>query len=1612
MRILGSILFFLFCLFTTTVTAQTVINRGDLAIVAVNANLPAPNSSRDEISFVCFKDITSGTQLQLIDAGYENCVAGRWSGGQEGGALLTRTGGTIPAGTVITFRTTTPYVFLSPDNGWSVTDLFVHPTNNNYSLLASNFNINQTGDQIYMAQGGTWTEQTGSLCTINGTRTSPNASFPGNGGRILFGFSTSSSWSSFQQSSTESGLFPGLGCFSMAPTSGTAYNKYTGPLTPATQTTWITRISDVNNWSSYGSSATYTASGTNYAGGFSMTVLPGGDIPTAAWSTPTPMCSTAASIDLSTYITGTTGGTFSGTGVTGNIFNPSGLNGNYDIVYTIVYKTCPISQTNTITVNATPTQPTLNITSPTCSTPTGTVSVSSSTAGLTFSNDGVTYTNTTGVFAGIAAGAAYSITAKSAAGCISTAATGTMPTAPSAPTQPTVSVTPPDCTTPTGTITVTSTLTGLTFSSDGATYTNTTGIFSSIAGGASYSITAKNAAGCVSPAATGTMPTAPSAPTQPTVSTTPPDCTTPTGTITVTSTLTGLTFSNDGVTYTNTSGMFSGIAAGASYSITAKNAAGCVSPAATGTMAAAPSNPAQPTVNVTGPTCTVTTGTVTVTSSTSGLTFSNDGVTYTNTTGIFSGIPAGTSYSITAKNAAGCVSSAATGTMTAAPGAPATPQLDIFGPATCTNPTGTINVKNPVVGLTYSNDGINYTNTTGIFTGIAAGSAYSITAKNAAGCVSLPNSGNMTAAPGEPDQPTLSITPPTCTTPTGTITVTNTLTGLTYSIDGINYTNTTGIFPGIVGGTTYSITAKIGTDCISPAATGTMAAIPTTPSQPTVSITDPTCSTPTGTITVTSSLAGLTFSSDGINYTNTTGIFSGIPAGAAYSITAKNATGCISTPTTGTMTTAPSTPTQPTLNITPPTCTISTGTITVTSTLTGLTFSIDGINYTNTTGIFNTVAAGTTYSITAKNTTGCISAAATGTMPPAPAIPTAPTVVTTPPTCTISKGTITVTSSLTGLTFSIDGINYTNTTGIFNNLAGGVAYSITAKNADGCISSATTNTMAAAPAVPAQPTVSTTPPTCTIPTGTITVTSTLTGLSFSNDGVTYTNTSGIFSGIAANSNYSITAKNAAGCISIATTGTMDPAPATPLQPTVSNTPPTCSTPTGTITVTSTLTGLTFSNDGITYTNTTGIFPNIAGGTSFSITAKNATGCISPAATGTMAATPNIPVQPVLNITAPTCAVSNGAVTVTGSLTGLTFSSDGINYTNTTGVFSPIAAGAAYSITSKNAAGCVSIPTTGTMAAIPTSPATPIVTVTDPTCITPTATITVTNSTAGLLFSIDGINYTNTNGIFSGIAPGTNYSITSKNAARCVSSPATGTIGSLPTLTAPVLSVVNDCGKSIITATGFSGTLVWSDGGTGNPRTFLTATGPITATQTSGTCSSPASNAVSTAPAVGLGPNLGNDVFLCPGEKVVLNPGSFDQYTWQDNSIGKTFTVTQSGIYKVTVRNNSSSCIGKDSVKVTYFVACNDIYFPTAFTPNGDGLNDKFGPSGNLNVVTNYQLSIYNRYGELVFRSKNPFEKWDGSHLGIMANTGNFVWHAEFLFNGKARVHKGNLAIIR
>lgn len=137
-----------------------------------------------------------------------------------------------------------------------------------------------------------------------------------------------------------------------------------------------------------------------------------------------------------------------------------------------------------------------------------------------------------------------------------------------------------------------------------------------------------------------------------------------------------------------------------------------------------------------------------------------------------------------------------------------------------------------------------------------------------------------------------------------------------------------------------------------------------TPSAPSVTPTQPTCSTATGTITITAPTgSGMTYSINGSTYTNSIGVFT--VAAGTYNVTAKSAPGCISTATSVTINSQPPTPVKPTLgSLVQPTCSAVTGTFTISNYNAAYTYAVSPTSGVSISGATITAPSGT-YTVTA-----------------------------------------------------------------------------------------------------------------------------------------------------------------------------------------------------------------------------------------------------------------------------------------------------------------------------------------------------------------------------------------------------------------------------------------------------------------------------------------------------------------------------------------------------------------------------------------------------------------------------------------------------------------------
>ncbi len=743
----------------------------------------------------------------------------------------------------------------------------------------------------------------------------------------------------------------------------------------------------------------------------------------------------------------------------------------------------------------------------------------------------------------------------------------------------------------------------------------------------------------------------------------------------------------------------------------------------------------------------------------------------------------------------------------------------------------------------------------------------------------------------------------------------------------------------------------------------------TPPANPTASVsTQPNCTTPTGTITVTAPTGpNIQYSINGTTYQVGT-TFTGLAPGS-YTVLAQDmSTSCVSGGTVLVVNAVPTAPAAPTASVTTqPTCTTPTGTIAITAPLGAtLQYSVNGTTYQAGT-TFTGLAPGN-YNVTVQNTTtGCTSAATNLTVNAVPGAAAAPTAsVTAQPTCTTPTGTILVTAPLGAtLQYSVNGTTYQAGTTFTGLIPGN--YSVTVQNTTtGCTSAATNLTVNAVPSAPAAPTASVTAqPSCTTPTGTILVTAPLGAtLQYSVNGTTYqagTTFTGLIPG-----NYNVTVQNTTtGCTSAATNLTVNAVPGAPAAPTASvTTQPTCTTPTGTITITAPLGAtLQYSVNGTTYqagTTFTGLAPG-----NYNVTVQNTTtGCTSAPTNLTVNAVPSAPAAPAASVTAqPDCTTPTGTILVTAPLgVTLQYSVNGTTYQAGT-TFTGLAPGN-YSVTVQNTTtGCTSTATNLNVNAVPGAPAAPTASVTtQPNCTTPTGTIEVTAPLgATLQYSVNGTTY-QAGTTFTGLAPG-NYNVTVQNTTTGCTSAATNlTVNAIPTAPASPtfqFTTVIDCDHS-------------------------TASIEI------------------------LSPIGNNYAFYLEGVAVPIGQYALDN-------------LQPSTTYDLTVVDLLTTCVSGATLVVTGAlppatdcepVECGDLFVPTAFSPNADNNNESFGIKVNADCVEEMTLRVFDRWGELIFVSTDPATKWDGTYRDEPLNAGVFVYTLEIKLSNETDVQNlsGNVTL--
>ncbi|MCB0509109.1 MAG: gliding motility-associated C-terminal domain-containing protein, partial [Bacteroidetes bacterium] len=121
-----------------------------------------------------------------------------------------------------------------------------------------------------------------------------------------------------------------------------------------------------------------------------------------------------------------------------------------------------------------------------------------------------------------------------------------------------------------------------------------------------------------------------------------------------------------------------------------------------------------------------------------------------------------------------------------------------------------------------------------------------------------------------------------------------------------------------------------------------------------------------------------------------------------------------------------------------------------------------------------------------------------------------------------------------------------------------------------------------------------------------------------------------------------------------------------------------------------------------------------------------------------------------------------------------------------------------------------------------------------------------------------------------------------------------------------------------------------------------------------------------------------------------------------------YLATQDQIFIVSSANGN--CIAFDSVEVILVDSLSNCgRIPSAFSPNGDGVNDKFSLVDDFGHAEMLRLRIFNRWGELLYDSPEP---WDGTYKGEDQCLCTYIYIVEYNCSGETKLSSGNLTIIR
>ncbi|MCS6819426.1 MAG: ASPIC/UnbV domain-containing protein, partial [Chitinophagales bacterium] len=154
----------------------------------------------------------------------------------------------------------------------------------------------------------------------------------------------------------------------------------------------------------------------------------------------------------------------------------------------------------------------------------------------------------------------------------------------------------------------------------------------------------------------------------------------------------------------------------------------------------------------------------------------------------------------------------------------------------------------------------------------------------------------------------------------------------------------------------------------------------------------------------------------------------------------------------------------------------------------------------------------------------------------------------------------------------------------------------------------------------------------------------------------------------------------------------------------------------------------------------------------------------------------------------------------------------------------------------------------------------------------------------------------------------------------------------------------------------------------------------------------------------------SDTVLCKGNSIKVALSGYNSVLWSDGAADSVRNFDKDGEYRVRVQNVCG--YAEDTIRILQGSCDCILSMPDAFTPNGDNINDLFGPMYDCEP-DEYEIKIFNRWGECIFQTTQLSENWDGTYKSRDVPTGVYTYFVRYR-NGakKPNIIEGRVLLLR